>query len=123
MLTAPALRYAAAVLALYLVAAAPAFAQDQEAPTAKSYEQLQAEQAARTATTAVGEVGQRQTREDDPTNVAPLGRINSRVENRVQNRLRNRIDRYYDPLANAASPFEVAGDRARTAGRRAPPPR
>ena len=44
-------------------------------------------------------------------------RIDSRVQNRVQSRIRNRIDRYYDPQANAVSPFKVAGDQARTAGK------
>lgn len=63
-----------------------------------------------------GAVGQRQTREETPVNTAPLERIDSRIANRVQNRIRNRIDRYYDPSANATSPFEVAGDQARRSG-------
>lgn len=77
--------------------------------------------AGRTATTASGEVGKRQTREETAPNTATLGRIQNRVANRVQNRTRNRIDRYYDPVANSASPFEVAGDRARNAGMRPRP--
>jgi len=64
------------------------------------------------AETAVGEVGQRQTKNDSPTDIGPMGRLNSRVANRVQNRLRNRIDRYYDPRANTTSPFEVASERS-----------
>jgi hypothetical protein len=63
-----------------------------------------------------GTVGERQTGNETSIDTAPLKRIESRIANRVQNRLRNRIDRYYDPKANAASPFEVAGDQARTAG-------
>lgn len=62
---------------------------------------------------AVGEVGQRQTPEQTQTNVAPMARINTRISNRVQNRVRNRIDRFYDPLANSTSPFEVAADKSR----------
>lgn len=73
--------------------------------------------AGRTAQTSSGLVGQRQTRQDAAPNVAPLARIQSRVASRVQNRINNRIDRNYDPQANSASPFEVASDRARTAGR------
>ena len=69
-----------------------------------------------TADTGNGEVGQRQTREAAP-NVKPLGRIDSRIANRVQSRIRNRIDRTYDPHANATSPFEVAGEQTKAAGR------
>jgi len=64
------------------------------------------------AESAAGEVGQRQTRSNSPTDVGPMGRLNSRVANRVQSRLRNRIDRYYDPRANTTSPFEVAAERS-----------
>lgn len=71
----------------------------------------------RTATTGTGRIGQRQTREEAAPNVQPLNRIQNRIASRVQNRNRNRIDRYYDPQANAASPFEVASDQARVAGR------
>ena len=64
------------------------------------------------ADSAVGEVGQRQTKSNSPTGAGPMGRLNSRVANRVQSRLRNRIDRYYDPRANTTSPFEVAAERS-----------
>lgn len=60
-----------------------------------------------------GTVGQRQTRESSKANIDPIARINNRVSNRVQSRIRSRIDRYYDPTANAASPFEMAGDQVR----------
>lgn len=72
-----------------------------------------------TARSTAGQAGQRQTREllSQDAGIEPMARINGRVQNRVQSRIRNRIDRYYDPQANAASPFEVAGDQARTAGR------
>jgi len=66
------------------------------------------------ASSAVGTAGQRQTREQATLNVAPMGRIAGRIGNRVQSRIRNRIDRYYSPQANAASPFIVAGEQART---------
>lgn len=64
-------------------------------------------------------IGQRQSREllSQDAGIEPMARINGRIQNRVQSRIRNRIDRYYDPQANAVSPFEVAGDQARTAGR------
>lgn len=75
-------------------------------------------QSAQIADSSVGQVGQRQAREEAAPNVEPMGRINNRVANRVQSRIRNRIDRFYDPQANAASPFEVAGEQARAAGRR-----
>lgn len=86
-----------------LLAAAPVAAQD--APPGQ------------TANSSVGQVGQRQTREKAAATIAPTARIASRIVNRVQSRIRNRIDRYYDPKANAASPFEVAGEQARIAGR------
>lgn len=75
-------------------------------------------QVGRTADAGSGRIGQRQRREDGVSNIEPLGRIESRVANRVQSRIRNRIDRYYDPQANETSPFRVAGDQARVAGRR-----
>ena len=43
-----------------------------------------------------------------------MTRINNRIANRVQSRLRTRIDRDYDPQAKAASPFDLAGEEART---------
>lgn len=69
------------------------------------------------ARSSVGQVGQRQVREQATGGLEPLVRINSRVQNRVQSRIRNRIDRYYDPRANAQTPFDVAADQARVAGR------
>ncbi len=73
-----------------------------------------------TATSTAGRAGQRRTREQiaQDAGIEPMGRINGRIQNRVQSRIRNRIDRYYDPQANATSPFAVAGDQLRTAGRR-----
>jgi len=69
--------------------------------------------AGRIADAGTGQIGQRQTRTQVAPHVEPLGRIQNRVANRVQNRIRNRIDRDYDPTANAASPFRVAGEQAR----------
>lgn len=77
--------------------------------------------AARTASVGEGRVGQRQTRAQAAPNIAPLGRLSTRVQNRVQNRIRNRVDEHYDPRANATSPFEIAGQETRNAGRRATP--
>jgi hypothetical protein len=70
----------------------------------------------RVADSTVGQVGQRQTREQAAQGIAPTARIRNRISNRVQSRLRNRIDRSYDPQANAADPFAVAADRLRTTG-------
>lgn len=72
------------------------------------------------ALSAVGQAGRRQTREQtaQQTGIEPMARIDARVQNRVQARIRNRIDRYYDPQANATSPFVVASDQARRANQR-----
>lgn len=70
------------------------------------------------ARSTAGQVGQRQTRAEIAPNIVPTARLDGRIANRVQSRIRNRIDRNYDPQANATSPFEVAGDQARVAGRR-----
>lgn len=67
------------------------------------------------ATSSAGKVGQRQTR-DETKGVTLTGRLQSRVLSRVEARLRNRIDRYYDPQANATSPFKVAGEQTRRQG-------
>ncbi len=75
-------------------------------------------QEGRTASSAAGEVGQRQRRADSSTGVALPERVDGRIMNRVQSRIRNRIDRYYDPQANASSPFAIAGEQARAASRR-----
>jgi hypothetical protein len=61
-----------------------------------------------TADTAAGRVGERQ-RADQADGIEPMARINNRIANRVQSRVRNRIDRNYDPMANASSPFAIAG--------------
>lgn len=91
-------------------------AQDQVAPVQQP---LPETRQGETARPAAGQTGQRQTREEvaAEAGIEPMGRINGRIQNRVQSRIRNRIDRYYDPQANATSPFTVAGDQARTTGR------
>lgn len=73
-----------------------------------------------TATVAGGEVGKRQTREDAPSNIKPMGRLMSRIQSRVQSRIRNRIDDNYDPKANTTSPFKAASEQARKAGKTPP---
>lgn len=70
-------------------------------------------QSGHVADSAVGRVGQRQTRQEAAPNVQPLARISGRINNRVQSRIRNRVDKNYNPQANAISPFVVAADRAR----------
>lgn len=69
------------------------------------------------ADSPVGEVGQRQTREQSVEGIKPMARIANRVQNRVQNRIRNRIDRNYDPQANTIDPFTIAEERVRSATR------
>lgn len=111
-------------LLLALCLAAPAMAQDRyqddtQDQSAPVQQPLPETRQGETARSAAGQAGQRQTREllAQDAGIEPMARINGRVQNRVQSRIRNRIDRYYDPQANAVSPFEVAGDQARTAGR------
>ncbi|WP_235530448.1 hypothetical protein [Sphingomonas sp. Leaf62] len=112
------------ILCLLLLTAAPAMAQDryqddtldQAGPLQQPLPQTRQGETTRSA---AGQTGQRQTREEvaAEAGIEPMGRINGRIQNRVQSRIRNRIDRYYDPQANATSPFAVADDQARTAGR------
>jgi len=91
-----------------LLMAAPVRAQDAQDPATK---------AAVTAKVGTGLVGRRQSAEEAAPNIKPTGRIESRIDNRIQNRIRNRLDRYYDPTANATSPFKVASEKAATAGK------
>lgn len=107
-----------------LLCAIPAAAQDRyqddgQGQPAPIQQTLPETRQGETARSAAGQTGQRQTREQiaQDAGIEPMARINGRIQNRVQSRIRNRIDRYYDPQANAASPFMVAGDQARTAGR------
>lgn len=65
----------------------------------------------------IGQVGQRQSRKEASPNFEPMERVANRVTNRVESRMRTRLDRYYDPRANSESPFKVAGEQARVAGR------
>jgi hypothetical protein len=67
-----------------------------------------------TATSSVGQVGRRETRDEAATKINPLGASDGRIQNRVQSRLRTRIDRFYTPQSNALSPFLIAGEVART---------
>ncbi|MDG5973003.1 hypothetical protein JAGODDHD_03773 (plasmid) [Sphingomonas paucimobilis] len=92
--------------------------QEQEAPM-RSASPLPMTGQGETARSAVGQAGQRQSREQVAvdTGIEPMGRINRRIQNRVQSRIRNRIDRYYSPQANATSPFAVASEQAAGAGR------
>lgn len=69
------------------------------------------------ATSSAGRAGERQVRGTlDAAGIEPMARLDSRIANRVQSRLRSRIDRFYDPQANASSPFTVASEQARTTG-------
>lgn len=101
------------------VAAQDRYQADDQGQVALVQQSLPATRQGETARSVAGQTGQRQSREllSQDASIEPLARINGRIQNRVQSRIRNRIDRYYDPQANAASPFEVASDQARTAGR------
>ncbi|MBU1756417.1 MAG: hypothetical protein KJ703_05445 [Alphaproteobacteria bacterium] len=115
----PAIAGAAAALLLGL--GAPAAAQQQPLDPESEVEEFEQagtqneglSETARTADTGIGEVGQRQTTRDGPVMREPLDRIDSRINNRVENRIRNRIDRYYDPTANATSPYANADRQSR----------
>lgn len=72
-----------------------------------------------TAQSAVGQVGLRQSQGQlaRELNTKPMARLENRIQNRIEARVRNRIDRYYDPKANATSPFSIAGEQLRKTGR------
>lgn len=70
------------------------------------------------AQSAVGTVGQRQTREEVISSGSPMARIDNRIANRVQSRVRSRIDRDHDLQASSTFPFTSAGERTRKSGRR-----
>lgn len=80
---------------------------------------VQTNQAGRIGDSAIGQVGQRETRENTErkTGIKPTARLASRIQNRIQSRIRNRIDRDYDPKANATDPFSIAEDQARKSSR------
>ena len=67
--------------------------------------------------TAVGEIGQRQTRDLDQR-VNPVGRVASRIDNRVASRLATRLDRNYQVQAGAAASIERATRQVGEAPRR-----
>lgn len=106
----------------FLLLAAPAAAQQGWSPPADDSEWQTPPPpppapVGQTAESAAGRVGERQ-RADQAEGIEPMARIQGRVANRVQSRIRNRIDRHYDPQANAASPFVVAGQAQARATRR-----
>lgn len=100
------LRALLVLFALGLFCVRPVHAQEQDQKSGK------------VAESAVGQAGQRMTRDQNAAKVEPMARLETRIANRVQSRIRNRIDRYYDPKANATSPFIDAGEQAEKAGRR-----
>lgn len=119
----------AAIAALAILAATPAFAQsDPRGRTAEEEQQQPPQQqlrppdrptqSGRTADTSVGQVGQRQGWATTTVVRNPMQRIASRIQNRVESRIRNRIDRNYDPQANARTPFAAAEQETRAVGRR-----
>jgi hypothetical protein len=116
----------AALGAAHLPLARPASAQNRSEPGDQSLEQipqspplvpLAPAETGRLAESAVGRVGERQTREQ-VANVEPIGRINSRINTRISLRIHSRIDRNYDPRPTLTSSIEVAEDQVRRGGRR-----
>lgn len=106
------MRTGAWLIAILMATTAPAPAQDARIEVDTDLEALPPPSPApalRVAETAAGRVGERRTRAQ-VEGVQPMARINNRIQNRVQARIRNRIDRNYDPIANATSPFAVAGE-------------
>lgn len=61
-------------------------------------------QNARTSDTGIGQVGQRQTRQDAAreAGIEPMARIDNRIRNRVQSRLRTRLDQNYSGSTRSA---------------------
>ncbi len=92
---------------------------EQPNPQPQQVTPYQTNQVGRIADSAVGQIGQRQTRESaaTETGIKPTARLVSRIQNRVQNRIRNRIDRNYDSEANATNLFKVAEEQARVSNR------
>ena len=80
---------------------------------------IQAQRSGETAQSTASSAGLRQSREQvaRELGIKPMARVDNRIQNRIQARIRNRIDRYYDPKANATSPFSVAGDQLRKTGK------
>ena len=122
-----ALLRASIVVAAALLAATSANAQDWQPESQSSYSTglnapfqgssprgiSSGEKTGTVATSAVGTAGQRLETGQGAANIKPMARLDTRIANRVQSRIRNRIDRYYDPAANATSPFKIAADQTR----------
>lgn len=111
-------------LLLALLAATPANAQTTgDAPYPGAVQSAQPPQPSQrlgeTAKSTVGQVGLRQSQGQlaQELNAKPMARLENRIQNRIESRVRNRIDRYYDPKANATSPFSIAGEQLRKTGR------
>jgi hypothetical protein len=64
---------------------------------------------------AVGQAGQRQTREDAATGVKPMDRLSNRIQNRIDLRLRTRIDPAAREQPTDLSPFVRATEQAQAA--------
>jgi hypothetical protein len=92
------------VLATALIWIPPAIAQTEAASS-------------RTASSSVGRVGQRQTRDQVVPSAPPMARINNRLISRVQSRINSRIDRNYNRQASSTASIE----RAEREVRRSPP--
>lgn len=105
------------------LAAGPAIAQDSRHASGEEERSMQRRPTettpGQTAQSAIGQVGQRQRRDDLTSIVNPTQRVATRIQNRVQTRIRNRLDRYYDARPDVSSPFVVADESAR-GQRRAP---
>ncbi|WP_088368399.1 hypothetical protein [Sphingomonas dokdonensis] len=98
----PAVYVTLLVVPLYLPSSA---AMAQEAPVGQ------------TAQSSVGQIGQRQTRDQAAPSIEPMRRISNRLQNRIQTRIQSRIDRNQNPRATTLSPFAVADEETRTLGR------
>lgn len=119
-----ALSLAAAVCGLWMIAPSLAQASPPRAEQGSSDDEQEqrlpqsqpsttvAAHAGRVASSPVGEVGIRQTR-DQATDIVPMARIANRIQNRVQSRIHNRLDRNYDPSMNTTSAFEGAEEKTK----------
>lgn len=105
-----------AIVLGFATAGGPALAQDsrdEEAQQGTTVQRRPVEAPiGQTARSTVGQVGQRQKRDEAASTANPMQRLATRIQNRVQNRVRNRIDRYYDARPDATSSFRVAENEA-----------
>jgi hypothetical protein len=104
--------YAMVLTAVVLIAAIPVAGQACDDQTGVTTEQV-----GHTASSSVGSVGQRQTRDTVAGSIRPTARLNSRITSRIQSRLLTRIDRNYSAEADPTRSIKAAEDTLRASSR------